>query len=66
MQMYLQIALNTGMRQGKILKLKWDDIDCKRNKITVRDTKNGSNRVMVQSERQLAFGPNHSTHPASR
>ena len=43
------IALNTGMRQGEILKLKWDDIDFGRNHITVRDTKNGSNRVIVLS-----------------
>lgn len=43
------IALNTGMRQGEILKLKWDDIDYDRNQITVRDTKNGSNRVIVLS-----------------
>ena len=43
------IALNTGMRQGEILKLKWDDIDFDRNQITVRDTKNGSNRVIVLS-----------------
>ena len=43
------IALNTGMRQGEILKLKWDDIDFGRNQIIVRDTKNGSNRVIVLS-----------------
>ena len=43
------IALNTGMRQGEILKLKWDDIDFDRNQITVRDTKNGSNRFIVLS-----------------
>ena len=50
-QLHLAIltALNTGMRQGEILKLKWDDIDFDRNQITVRDTKNGSNRVMVLS-----------------
>ena len=50
-QLYLaiQIALNTGMRQGEILKLKWDDIDFNRNLITVRDTKNRSNRVIVLS-----------------
>ena len=45
----IQIALNTGMRQGEILKLRWEDIDCDRNQITVRDTKNGSNRVIVLS-----------------
>lgn len=50
-QLYLaiQIALNTGMRQGEILKLKWQDIDFDRNQIIIRDTKNGSNRVIVLS-----------------
>lgn len=50
-QLYLAIliALNTGMRQGEILKLKWNDIDFDRNQIAVRDTKNGSNRVIVLS-----------------
>ena len=43
------IALNTGMRQGEILKLRWDDIDYARNQIAVRDTKNRSNRVIVLS-----------------
>ena len=43
------IALSTGMRQGEILKLKWDDIDYDRNRITVRDTKNGTNRIIVLS-----------------
>lgn len=50
-QLYLAIliALNTGMRQGEILKINWNDIDFVRNQITVRDTKNGSNRVIVLS-----------------
>ena len=43
------IALNTGMRQSEILKLRWDDVDFDRNQITVRDTKNGSNRIIVLS-----------------
>ena len=37
------------MRQGEIIKLKWNDIDFDRNQITVRDTKNGSNRVIAIS-----------------
>ena len=50
-QLYLAtlIALNTGMRQGEILNLKWNDIDFDRNQIAVRYTKNGSNRVIVLS-----------------
>lgn len=45
------IALETAMRQGEILKLKWSDIDFYREQITVRDTKNGLNRVIVMTNR---------------
>ena len=59
------IALKTGMRQGEILKLKWNDIDCVRNQITVRDTKNGSNRVIVLhsvlKDVLVNIQPNHET-----
>ncbi len=34
-------ALNTGMRKGEILKLKWHDIDFRRDIIYLYDTKNG-------------------------
>jgi len=34
-------ALNTGMRKGEILKLKWHDIDFRRDIIYLFDTKNG-------------------------
>ena len=51
------------MRQGEILKLKWDDIDFDRNQITVRDTKNGSNRVIVLSSALRGFiGETHNRH----
>ena len=45
----ISIALNTGMRQGEILKLKWSDIDFDRNQILIRNTKNGLNRVIIIS-----------------
>ena len=34
-------ALNTGMRKGEILKLKWEDVDFRQRVIIVKDTKNG-------------------------
>ena len=43
------IALETAMRQGEILKLKWLDVDFDKRQIIVRDTKNGSNRVVAMS-----------------
>jgi len=40
------VALNTGMRQGEILNLKWDDIDLVRGIITIRNTKNNETRFI--------------------
>ncbi len=38
------VALHTGMRKNEILKLKWHDIDIKRNIIHLLKTKNGEKR----------------------
>ena len=63
MHLAILIALNTGMRQGEILKLKWDDVDFDRNQIIVRDTKNGSNRVIVLANAlRGALVNTHQTH----
>lgn len=40
----LVIALNTGMRRGEILNLRWEDVDFARNFILVADSKNGRSR----------------------
>jgi len=39
-------ALNTGMRKGELLCLRWRDIDLKNRKITVVNTKNNESRVI--------------------
>jgi len=39
-------ALNTGMRKGEILALRWKDIDLENRKIAVRNAKNNEARVI--------------------
>jgi len=38
------MALNTGMRRGEILKLKWEDVNLRNGFLMVKDTKNGESR----------------------
>ena len=40
------LAAKTGARQGELLKLTWDAIDCDANELTYYDTKNGDDRVL--------------------
>ncbi len=44
------LALNTGMRKGEILNLKWHDIDIKRGIIYILDSKNGEKREIPINE----------------
>lgn len=44
------VALNTGMRRGEILNLKWHDIDFRHNVIFLLDTKNGEKREVPINE----------------
>ena len=46
----IMVALNTGMRKGEILSLKWRDCDFKRDVIYLRDTKNGEAREVPINE----------------
>lgn len=42
----LIIALNTGMRRGEILRLRWEDVDLDQGHIAVRKTKSGKDRLI--------------------
>jgi len=44
------MALNTGMRKGEILSLRWRDIDLKNRRITLRNTKTNEIRVIPINE----------------
>jgi len=45
------LALETAMRRGEILSLKWADIDFKRRLITVENTKNGHPRIIPMTDK---------------
>lgn len=47
----VRLAVETAMRQGEILGLKWDDIDLRKSVALLRDTKNGDRRVVPMSNR---------------
>ncbi len=51
-----RLALNTGMRRGEVLALRWSDIDRQANVIRVTDSKNGTARNIPLNEgAQLAL-----------
>ena len=45
------LALETGMRRGELLRLKQEDWDAHSGLISIKDTKNGKNRVIPASNR---------------
>lgn len=51
MKTLLIVAIETGMRRGEILGLKWNDISHNRRVITLELTKNGSGREVPMSQR---------------
>jgi len=42
----IELAIETGMRRGELLKATWDDLDIQGRKLTLRDTKNGDDRTI--------------------
>jgi integrase len=44
------LALNTGMRQGELLALKWDDVDLERGVLRVRRTLTHSDKTFILGE----------------
>jgi integrase len=53
----VELALNTGMRLGEILNLRWGDVDLKARRLVVRQskTKAGTGRVVQLNEQAIAF-----------
>lgn len=45
----VSLALFTAMRQGELLRLRWEDIDWKSSSLLVKETKNGSPRTVPLS-----------------
>ena len=49
----VELAIETGMRQGEILGLDWDYIDFKKRTIFLADTKNGESRTVPLSSKAI-------------
>ena len=58
----VRLALETAMRQGELLSMKWCDVDLKRRFIMLYDTKNGEDRAVplsLSAEEVLLNVPKH-------
>lgn len=47
------LAVSTGMRQGEILGIEWQDVDFARGRITLHETKNGERRAVPLTSHAL-------------
>ncbi len=48
---YVYLAIETGMRRGELLNLRWHQVDLKKSTIWLTDTKNGESRSIPLSSR---------------
>lgn len=48
-------ALETGLRRGEMLRLRWQDIDMQGRSALIRDTKNGSDRTIPLSKPAMSI-----------
>ncbi|MDC0993176.1 site-specific integrase [Alphaproteobacteria bacterium] len=55
MEPLIILAVDTGMRLGEMLKLKWEDWDVAEQTLLLRDTKNGSDRLIPVNKRVSAL-----------
>jgi integrase len=51
---YVLLSLDTGCRQGELLRLEWRDVDLERREILVRKSKSGKTRTVPLTERAVA------------
>jgi len=58
----VRMALNTGMRKGEILNLKWADVDMHNRVITVRESKNNETRNIPINDTLYTMLKEISTH----
>ena len=54
MRPLVQLAIETAMRQGKLLALAWDNVDLKAQTARLEDTKNGESRTVPLSSHAVA------------
>lgn len=50
----VELAIETGMRRGELVRLRWDDVDLRIPSVRIRDSKNGEGRVVPLSARAVS------------
>jgi integrase len=62
--MIVVIALSTGMRQGELMNLRWNNVDLHKGRILLNKTKNGERRVVALSGHALDLIAQHAQSSA--